>query len=671
MARVKVDRLRADTTLQPVAAPTGSTYVVPEQAVVNQRSRARAEKLEQAFAQGQRMVGQYMAQQRAVEDKKKSAEAIYQVKSNLIRLEKEFGNEASGYNDPDKLDKFWDEKFNAAFPELVAEDADPFMRDAVDSVFKQFKLEQASSAADRFKAVQIEEATSDFAVALSEDIDKAMQGGASQEEINMLIEDHIALMYEGNSLGLDRTDINAIVMEIGKDDTPRWKSVWGWVKYRGLDSTKVSKYESALDTMRPRQLKDEQSEFAYQFDSQLQPLVAEGRVKALQEMVEEFKPLFEQKGLNVYEFFDGYIKSAQKAKADKIKAQAESTMLDAAVQRTILRRQEATASVTNDELGVDLSPSTINQAVIKELKTPKEGEAVDKFGYPQKYWANISYFKDPDLANEAQKVFNSFGLWGTLDNSTELDSGISIQRYQADAIAFTDKMDKIAETYGENVVAFQIGTDNYEKYRDFKLAQKAGASASEAAFAIANPSPITMKAPDFTDLASEAVDGDGWAIFSIFGLDKDAENIEYVEGRLKQLYNAMSPTLLSQLGQDGLKELVLQRFKESHKTMQTGDRTIAFPINDVTLLNKFGHNQYTPEIQENFSIALTEAAEDFKKMNNLDDDTEVWIIPHPLRPHSFAYMSNDLSFISEGSRTLTYDRFRRYYYDKVARDGSR
>lgn len=670
MARVKVDRLRADTTLQPVAAPAGSSYVVPEQQPVNQRSRARAEKLEQAFAQGQRMVGQYMAQQRAVENEKKSAEALYQVKSNLIRLEKDFGNEASGYTDPDKLTSFWDEKFNAAFPELVAENADPFMRDAVDSVFNQFKLEQSSKAADRFKAVQIEEATSDFAVSLSEDIDKAVADGQSQEQINLLIEDHISLMFEGNTLGLDRTDINAIVMEIGKDDTPRWKPIWGWVQHRDLDGTKVSKYESALDAMRPRQLKDDQTEFAYQFDAQLQPLVAEGRVKALQEMVEEFKPLFEQKGLNVYEFFDGYIKSAQTARAKKITAQATSVMLEAEVARTILRRQEATANVTNDELGVDISPTDINKAVIKELKTPKEGEAVDKFGYPQKYWANISYFKDPDLANEAQKVFNSFGLWGTMDNATELDSGVSVQRYQVDAISFMDKMDKIAETYGENVVAFQIGNDNYEKYRDFKLAQEAGASASEAAFAIANPSPITMQAPDFTSLASEAVDGDGWAIFSIFGLDKDAENVEYVEGRLKQLYNSMSPTLLSQVGEEGLKELVIQRFKESHKIMTTGDRTIAFPINDVTLLNKFGHNQYTPEIQENFSIALTEAAEDFKKVNDLDD-AEVWIIPHPTRPHSFVYMSNDLRYVSEGSRTLTYDRFRRYYYDKVARDGSR
>lgn len=670
MARVKVDRLRADTTLQPVAAPAGSSYVVPEQQPVNQRSRARAEKLEQAFAQGQRMVGQYMAQQRAVENEKKSAEALYQVKSNLIRLEKDFGNEASSYTDPDKLTSFWDEKFNAAFPELVAENADPFMRDAVDSVFNQFKLEQSSKAADRFKAVQIEEATSDFAVSLSEDIDKAVADGQSQEQINLLIEDHISLMFEGNTLGLDRTDINAIVMEIGKDDTPRWKPIWGWVQHRDLDGTKVSKYESALDAMRPRQLKDDQTEFAYQFDAQLQPLVAEGRVKALQEMVEEFKPLFEQKGLNVYEFFDGYIKSAQTARAKKITAQATSVMLEAEVARTILRRQEATANVTNDELGVDISPTDINKAVIKELKTPKEGEAVDKFGYPQKYWANISYFKDPDLANEAQKVFNSFGLWGTMDNATELDSGVSVQRYQVDAISFMDKMDKIAETYGENVVAFQIGNDNYEKYRDFKLAQEAGASASEAAFAIANPSPITMQAPDFTSLASEAVDGDGWAIFSIFGLDKDAENVEYVEGRLKQLYNSMSPTLLSQVGEEGLKELVIQRFKESHKIMTTGDRTIAFPINDVTLLNKFGHNQYTPEIQENFSIALTEAAEDFKKVNDLDD-AEVWIIPHPLRPNSFVFMSNDLKYVPEGQRILTYDRFRRYYYDKVARDGSR
>jgi hypothetical protein len=478
-------------------------------------------------------------------------------------------------------------------------------------------------------------------------------------------------MFEGNTLGLDRKDINALVMEMGRDDTPRWQQVWGWVKHRGLENTKTPEYEVALDAMRTRGLKDNQSEFAFQVDRQLQPLVAEGRVKTLESLVEEFKPLFQQKGLNVYEFFDSYIKNAQTARGKKLKAQAESTILANAVQSTILRRQEATQDVSNAELDVNVTASQINKAVVVELKTPEEGEQVDEFGYPAKYWANISYFKDPDLANEAQKVFNSFSLWGTLDNTVETDSGTSFQRYQIDAIAFVNKMDKIAENYGEGVVAFQIGADNFQKYQNFKLAQSAGASASEAAFAIANPTPVTVKAPNFTELADEAGDGYGWAIFSIFGLDKDAENIAYVEGRLKHIYNTMSPTLLSQLGEDALKELVVQRFRESHKVMETGDRTVAFPINDVTLLNKFGYKQYTPEIEENFSIALKEAAEDFKKTHNLDEDTEVWIIPHPARPHSFAYMSNDLRFIGETSLALTYDRFRRYYYDKVARDGSR
>lgn len=667
MARKRVERLRADTSLQPVAAPTGSTYVAPEQQTIDYQANLRAKTLENAFG----AVNQELAQQRAKRERfanvKNSAEALYQVNSSITTLKKNYLNEANAITDPDERDAFWQSKIEEDFPQLFDENADNFLQEAVLSSWNQFKIEQRDEAANLASTQAFNQAGSDFASGVLTDIQDAMARGAGQDEINTIIEDHIGFFTENNTVGIDKQTANSLVMAIGADNINEWRQIYGWVESRGLQNSKTPAYESHLDTMRTRDTGESNDAFVGQYTQGVMPLVQQGRVNTLTSLMNDpdQQEVLRQNGVDPYAFFGGLIDDAARARTSIMKSQHEANMKKALVEKQIAMRQPMTETYRNEEYDYTISKDEINEAVMLTLRE-EEG---DTMGHSERYWDNLTNFKDPQIMAEANRFVSDLNRFGKMDPNTQEINGMPLGQYQAQAMEFVRKIEFIEQRNGRGVAIRQIGEANYKMLKQFDLMTKDGrVSTQEAAQVLSSPqweNAAKIARPDFVSLAEDAADGDGFFLW-----DTDAQIDNHMLGQLEKIYQQNLP-LYQFMSADEINNHIITTFKETHSQVQSGDKNIMLPINEAELMNAFGINMYTPEVAENFGIALTQYVEDWKKANDYDDDA--FAVPHPNITGKFIIITEDgaTSMSSNGVHSITYKELRTRYYDAVAKKGSR